>query len=315
LRALKHIFLVFCLCLGHSAPWDAAAQNVQINRVAAVVNGEMITLYDLLRESSQEFFRQGLTGGDGYSEMRRQSVMREVLESMILDILLRQEAERYKVIVEDKEVENDLRMVIQNNQISQEELERRLAAEGSSLADLKDKLRGNILRQRMVNMMIANKVEITPEDIEDYYNEHIKRFSSPNAVKFSMIVFGPGSAPEAVREQIKSEKLTFAEAAKKYSQAPNAALGGQMGEIPWNDLNPAWRQAMQGLAPGGLSPLLRGGDALVLLRVDDLSEGKTQSLEEVAEQIEEEIREPRLRERFTEYRAQLRNRAMVDIRL
>jgi len=313
LRPLNPILL--CLLAAILATPARAAQTYQLNRVAAVVNGELITLYDLQIQASQEFYRQGLTGTDSYADMQRQYVMREVLESMIVNILIRQEAERIKVVVEDKEVDNSVRVFMQGNGFSQEELENRLLQEGSNLAEFRKKMRDNILRQRMISLMITRKADISRSDIEEYYARHLNRFSTPSKVSLSMIIFAPASRPEAVREQITGGAISFAEAARKYSQSPTASIGGRLGEIPWRDLNPVWRESLEGLSTGDLSPLLHNGDMTILLHVDAVQEGTVQSLEEVAEIIEEELREPKLRERFSEYTEQLRSRSMVDVRI
>ena len=128
-------------------------------------------------------------------------------------------------------------------------------------------------------------------------------------------MFSSGADAEAARKRIQEKKISFADAARRYSKAPNASLGGQMGDIPWKDLNPVWSQALSGLAPGQVSPILSQGGEAVLLHVDALQKGSTQNLEEVSAQIEEELRAPKLRERFEEYADQLRSQAMVDVRL
>jgi peptidyl-prolyl cis-trans isomerase SurA len=312
---LRSFFLALLLfCVPESLPAQAA-QRTEINRVAAVVNGELITLYDLQRQAMQEFMRQSLLGSDNYSEMRRREVMREVLNSMILDILLRQEAERYKVLADEKEVENELRQIMQSNRLSQEEFERRLAAEGSSLDELKGRIRDSILRQRIMTLMVARKVQISQSEIEQYYHEHIEEFSVQDSVELSVIVFPAGMDPHAVRERIVSGELDFALAARQYSKAPNASIGGSMGSIPWKDLNQIWRQALAGLEPGRVSPVLWNGADAILLHIDALEAASAQPLEEVAPRIEAAIRDPRLRERFDEYTGQLRSQAMVDIRI
>jgi peptidyl-prolyl cis-trans isomerase SurA len=293
----------------------AAASRVQINCVAAVVNGEMISLYDLQRRSMQEFMRLGLTGGDYYSERQRRDVMRTTLDSMVLDMLLRQEAERYQVVVEERELDNEIRMLAQSNRLTREELELRLVGEGSSLEELRGKLRDNMLRQRMISLMISRKAEVSPEEIESYYREHIREFSSPGGVYLSMILPGPGLDVQALSREIAAGEFSFAEAAKKYSTAPNAAAGGSLGFIPLADLNASWRAAVEELQEGEISAPLSSGAGALLLRVDGVLAGSVRPLDEVAEDIASGLRETRLLERFEEYSAQLRSRAMVEIRI
>lgn len=293
----------------------AAANSMQLNRVIAVVNGELITMYDLQQEAMPEISRRGLTGADSYTARERDKVFNEALENMILDILYKQEAQRYMIQVDDAQVENEVRRLIQSNNVSAEEFERQLALQGMTLNELKGKIRDSLLRQHILGALVARKAEVSQADIEAYYKENYSKYSTPSGVEFSVIMLDSGSRAQAVYDEIAAGKISFAEAAKKYSNSPTAALGGRMGNIPWKDLNPAWRQAMQGLKAGETTKPVSAGDTAVLLHVNALHEGSAQSLDAVAPEIEETLRQARLRERFEEFSTQLRAKAVVEIKI
>lgn len=303
------------MLLFFAAAGMAAANNMQLNRVIAVVNGELITMYDLQQQAMPEISRRGLTGADVYAAREREKVFNEALDNMILDILYKQEAERYMIQVEDSEVEAEVRRLIQSNQVSQEEFERQLALQGMSMDELRAKLRDNILRQRILGALVARKAEVSQADIEEYYQNNLARYTTPSSVEFSVIMLGSDSRSQEVYEEITSGRSSFAAAAKKYSSSPTAALGGSMGNIAWKDLNPAWREAMRELKPGETAKPVSSGGTFILLHVDALHEGSSQSLDEVAPQIEEMLRQTRLRDRFEEFGNQLRAKAVVEIKI
>ena len=317
-QALKKYFLLcvaFAMLLLVAAGGFAAANNMQLNRVIAVVNGELITMYDLQQNAMPEVMRRGLTGSDRYSAEERQKVFSEVLDSMVMDILYKQEAERYMIAVEDGEVENELRRIIQSNNLDAGEFEKQIALQGMTMEVLRGRIRDNILRQRIIGAMVMRKAEVSEEDIEKYYKENYNRFSTPSSVDFSVIMLGPGRDPFAVYDEIISGTTGFADAARKYSDSPTAALGGNMGDIPLKDLNPAWREAMEGLKAGETSRPLDSGGTTILLHVNELHAGTSQSLEEVSEQIEDLLREQRLNERMEEFSGQLRTKAAIEIKI
>lgn len=313
----KHFLLcaAFAMLLFFASNSLAAASNMQLNRVIAVVNGELVTMYDLQQNAMPEVMRRGLTGTDRHSVEERQRIFNEVLDSMVLDILYKQEAERYMISVEDGEVENEVRRIIQNNQLTAEEFEKQLALQGMSMDELRSRVRDSILRQRIISSMVMRKAEVMPEDIEAYYKENYSKFSTPSSVDFSVIMLGPGRDAAAIHAEIASGKTSFADAAKKYSDSPTAALGGGMGNIPWKDLNPAWREAMDGLKAGETSKPVASGSTMVILHVNALHEGTSQSLEEVSGEIEETLRNNRLNERMEEYSGQLRAKAAIEIKI
>lgn len=317
LTRLKYLLFnaLFVALLFFTANGLAAANSMQLNRVIAVVNGELITMYDLQQHAIPEIMRRGLTGGGIETAAERERVFNESLDSMVMDILYKQEAERYMISVGDGEVENELRRIMQGNNMEAEEFERQVALQGMTMDELRKRLRDNIMRQRLLGAMVTRKAEIAPEEVEAYYNDNISLYSTPSSIEFSVIALGPGRDADAIYEEITSGRTGFADAARKYSDWPTAAIGGSMGNIPWKDLNPAWREALEGLEPGRTTTPVVSGDSTVILHVDALHEGTAQSFESAAPQIEESLREARLRERFDEYGEQLRSKAVIEIKI
>jgi peptidyl-prolyl cis-trans isomerase SurA len=301
----------FCLVL----PANAAETTHMVNKVAAVVNGEMISLFDIQRYSLQEITRQGLNGSDAKSEALRQKIFQQTLDGMIMDILIRQEAARFKVSVSDAEVDNEVLMLMQRSQMTPKQFENQLLLQGSSLKQFKENIQHNILRQRMMSLMVARKIVVTKEEVASYYQEHQNEFTTQYAVDVAMILIGPMDNADNIRNDLVNGKLSFEEAARKYSSAPNALDGGRMGSIPWKDLNPDWRKVLVNMKAGEVSPVIRSGNAAYLLRLNTTIEDTSLSLEEAAPEIEDRLRQPKLSQRFEEYYEQLRKNAVVDIRL
>ena len=298
-----------------SMPHAADRGSSLVNKVAAVVNGEMITMFEVQRIATLEANRLGITGTDQQSDMAREQIFSSVLDSLILEILLEQEAVRYKVTVSDNEVDNEVSKIIARSQISKKDFEAQLALQRSSMAQLKSDIRKNILRQRMITLMVARKVHISKEEIAGYYEANKDMFSIQDSVELSMILFSPLAKAASVLNEIRSGKISFAEAARIYSTASTASMGGSLGVIPWKDLNREWQAQIAHMQPGEVSDLLNLSGSNVLLQLNSKIQGDPKSLEEATPQIEEILREPKLNERFREYSDELRRKAVVDIRL
>jgi peptidyl-prolyl cis-trans isomerase SurA len=313
-KVLRYLIAaLFALAL--AAPVQAAGQTRVLNQVAAIVNGDMIALSDVQRHSAQEIARRGITGGDADSARAREQIFVATLDSMIMDILIRQEAARYGVSSSDAEVENELRMIQQRAQMTPRQFEDQLIRQGSTLAQAKEEIHNSILRQRMITVMVARKIIVTREEVAGYYAEHQNEFIIQHSVDVSLLLAKPGTDLRKVRDEIISGKISFADAARKYSSAPNAANGGQMGAIPWRELNQEWKQTLSNLMPGQVSEIMRAGGTAYLLQLNSTLEEATLSLEEATPQIEEILRAPKLNERFEEYYAQLRKNAVVEIKI
>ena len=114
---------------------------------------------------------------------------------------------------------------------------------------------------------------------------------------------------------IKSGNLAFDAAARQYCGDPSSRNGGYVGRVAWNALPENVRTALAALPGGGLTPLLTSEGKTVLFHLHAAGEGEAQTLEQASERIEAFLRQPRMEERFREYTQQLRNKAVVDIRL
>ncbi|MCC8194109.1 MAG: SurA N-terminal domain-containing protein [Deltaproteobacteria bacterium] len=301
--------------LSSFAAEDGLPERVVLNKIAAVVNGEIITLHELRQQAGAEFIRSGINPSDPASRGQVDMIMSKVLSVMVDDMLLRQEAERLQIKVSDSDVENELRKLVQRNQMSMKEFETRLAAQGGTIDMLKGHLRNNILSQRIISIQIARKSVVTEEEVKAYYEEHQTDFAAERSVDFSLIVFSPTANSDEVYENIRNGSLSFEEAAKKYSEGPSPDNGGNLGMIKWDDLAAPFKAQIVQLKNGEISPIFQTNSRNCLIKLNGSTSGRSMTLEEATPEIERILREPRLQERFTEYTEQLRSRAVIDIRL
>jgi peptidyl-prolyl cis-trans isomerase SurA len=287
-----------------------------LNRVIAVVNGEMISLHALQTAAAPELLRLGISHGSPGVDARRDAVYRRVLDAMIADILIIQEAERLAFELAPEEVENEIRAIAQRNQMSMSVFEQQLNAQGTSISTLRDQIRKDILRHRLTTMMITRRVIITQRDIQAYYEEHKALFVRDQTVELAMLIFPPHADAPALLQEIRSGQAAFADMAVQWSTGPTAAQGGGIGSLSWRDLSLEWRSALEGLEKGDVSNLITAvGGSRIALRVLDITPGTQLSLEEAAPEIELRLHQPMLEQRAEEYITQLRDRAVVDIRL
>jgi peptidyl-prolyl cis-trans isomerase SurA len=303
------LHLVVLLVLGFAS--EALAVERTVSKIAAVVNGEIITLLELQRNTLAEMARRRMPPDDS----RRDAVQLEILDSMINDILIRQEAKRYKVVISDAEVEAELERNIARSGIAPEKFDEELRSQGYTRTQYKERLANTMLRQRMTTFMISRKVFVTPAEVEAYYNKNKAEMVSPKTVDFSVIVLPEKLPVKNIYDQLRSGALSFENAARKYSADRSASEGGKIVAVPWDKMPPDMQRLLGSLADGQMSPLLRTQGGFVLLRRDKVAESKPLSLQEASPRIEDILKAPLLEERFKEYTSQLRSKAVIDIRI
>lgn len=290
-------------------------QSIILNKIAAVVNGEIITLHELRQQAGAEFKRAGINPADPAMRRHVDTIMGRLLSTMIDDILLRQEAERLGIKVTDSEVDNEVRKIAQRNQTTLKDFEARVVAQGGSMAMVRESVSNSILSSRIIGLMIARKVVITEAEVKAYFEEHQGDFSAERSVDFSLIVLAPSVDADAINEQILNGKLSFEEAAKKHSEGPLPEKGGRLGMTPWDDLASPFKAQLMQLKDGEVSPPFSANGMICLVKLNGATSGRSMTLEEATPEIEQILREPRLQERFIEYTDQLRSRAVIDIRV
>ena len=315
LFAILLSFLAFPQVAGATEGERGKPLSLAVNKIVAVVNGEIVTMHDLRQHAAGELSRSRLNPKDPAAHAQIEVLMRRVLDVMIENILLRQEAERLKIKTTDQEVDNEIRKLIQRNQMTQQQFEASLAAQGARMDLLKERIRNNILSQRIIGIMIARKIIVTPEEINAYYDEHKREFVAEKSVDFSLIVFAPKTNTVGIVKRIRSGSLSFAAAATQYTVGPAKERGGHFGKARWEEIALPLREHMQNLAAGDLSDVFQLDGRDTLVKINEITHGRSMTLEEATPVIEQQLREPKLQGRFHEYMEQLRSRAVVDIRM
>ena len=143
---------------------NVQAQNKSVDKVIAVLGSEVI----LLSELNQQYVMY-LNSGNPPDE----KVKCYIMQQMLVQHLLKQQAEIDSVMVDDKQVDDELerRMRYQMQRAGgQDKLEEFL---NKSVLQYKDELRPDVKDQLQANKMqgtITEKVSITPSEVKKYFD-------------------------------------------------------------------------------------------------------------------------------------------------
>ena len=130
-----------------------------VDRVVAVVNGNLITLFDVNARVSELIQRtQGISfkaDDPRYAELQRQ-----VLDSMINDILIEQEAARLKITVSETELDTQINEIKKKNNLTEQQLKNELLKEGLTLKQFREQLRKETIKKQLLGYMVHRKVHV-----------------------------------------------------------------------------------------------------------------------------------------------------------
>lgn len=308
-RELSGLILA-CICLCIVA---GPAAGKLVNRIVAVVNGEIITLHELQTEIQGGV--PGMEARGPENEKQAQARRRRVLEAMINDTLLKQQAERFEIQVSDAEIDNQIQQIQDENNLSQTEFEQAVQEQGMDLDQYRQTLREEIKKNRVLSNMVRQKVVVAEDEMRAFYQEHKDDYKQPKQVHLGIIVHPRKSRLEKVRQDIVSGETQFAQAAGSVSQGPGADQGGDLGRYAWEDLKPKWREILKKLEPGELSPVftLQGNYALLYLK--QFNDKKVQPFEAVKDEIRQQLYARKLEARYKDFMQGLRDKAVINTRL
>lgn len=288
-----------------------------VARIVAVVNGDMITARELDKALQIELVGQKLDPAK--NPQLTSEVRKAVLDRMINDKIILQEADKEKITVSDEEVDAALEQIVKDSRLERDVFFKQMAKEGLSEKDFRDRLYVQLVSQRLMARNVVSKVVVTEDEINDYYRKNMAGFASGRA-RVGMLVYPADADAEKWARDIASGKVTFQQAARSVSIGPNAEGGGDLGFMALSDMAPGMLDQISRMKKGDVSPLLNMNATKVQIALLDFEESETAAQSDAvpdsntAGRIEQILRQPRLQERFEQYTAQLRDKALIDIR-
>jgi len=291
-----------------------------VDRVVALVNGDMITLTELERQVTVQSERLGVPEDDPalVAEFRSR-----ILQGMVDNALILQLAEERGLRVPDRYFDDWKEQTIKEMNLPDEaEFIRQVELQGTNLEELKKQFFEGVLIQEIRRQDIEERVRISEPEIEQRYRENVDEFVTPPKVRLSEIVIHIGEAGEAdARSRIEEAKRlvasgnAFSEVAGVRSESGSAEGGGALGLFELGELDETFRTVVEDLETGGVSDPIRLGDSFYLLSVEERTEETTTPLDEVRNQIAESLYAEKMETEMAAFVENLRKNAIVEIRL
>jgi parvulin-like peptidyl-prolyl isomerase len=319
--------VVFCLFL---MPWGYDFLSAEIvNGIACKVGVDIITMNELDTAYDQVRQRASLFGVPAPAK-------REVLNGLIDNLLIEQEAERRGVVVTASELDEIIEDVKRQNNFTDEEFQAQLDQEGLTIDELREQYRSEIIRTRLVNYFVTGSdFEPTEEETRDFYDDPANRrlFRTPATIALSQIYLPVGedlSYQEALRLKEQASLVAaeaaasgdFEELVMEYSAAASKEQNrGNLGSFTQEQLlsfmNPQDVALLFSLDPGEVSSPIRMQDGYYIFKVNAKTESNQLTYEESRVRIKSYLLkisgEERLREWLEEERAATRIQIVVNM--
>ncbi len=241
--------------------------------VMATVDGQKI-----FRTDVDKYYDNNVSSAQQVPTGEQATALRlNILHQMIDDQILMRRAEKLGLLATDDEV--DRKYNEYKSPFTQEEFDKRLQDKKITIADFKRDIRRSITVDKVLNKEVSSKINVTDQDITDYYNAHKGEFNLIEPTyHLAQIMVTPTPNPQAHNQNDKAQNEAearkkiqmisnrldsgddFATLAMKYSEDPETSgNGGDLGTVQESGLkgtDPATRDAVMKLKPGQYSSIV-----------------------------------------------------------
>ena len=293
------------------------------NRVVAIVNDDVVTLYELNTRMKE------LTGMSADTLKRKSEAQfidtrRKILQVLIEEKIAREKIKELDIKIDPKEVDMAIERVKADNNLTQEDLVAELKAQGQTYEGYRRMIKRELERVRLVNYEVKSKIIIREEELKQYYDEHKNEFTSQGKVHLAMIFLkqsDPADRRESselkeeanrIMEKLKSGE-DFGALARQYSDGPGAKDGGDMGIFKISELNQEMARVVHNLSTGEVgAPIVTPG-GIQIIKVVEKDQGGEKSFEQVKNSIRSTLYRQALNEKYAEWIKELREKAYTKI--
>ena len=302
--------------------YQTSADN--LNAVRVIVNGEIITEFDIRREVANAFqIAREKYGEEGLQRKEREIISKGIDELIDRKILV-QEAK--KVVLADPEkaeaIEKNLDAFVKGavEEVGSVYKFYELAhKQGINPLKKRAELKEDLLIEEIMRDNVYRKIVVTPKGIKRYYQEHTDEFTREGSLSFRHILLmfsryetkeDAKSAAEDILNRLKSGE-EFGDMAKEYSRGPHSDEGGLWETDEVKDFRKDLVAKISNLKEGEISPIIDSSFGHHIFKIEEIIPTQTLSFQ----QAQNEIRNMLFREEFVkkrkEYLKQLRKDVVI----
>lgn len=314
------------LCLLALVVVATPARAEVIDRVAAVVNDTIVTQSDLVRMLPIYVQVVGVDPGRFDTEEGRDAVASELLEFLVVNQLLMDDARERNLAISDQEVESYVTQQRESMGLSLPDFRRELDAQGIDLDDFRDFVRGNLTRVRMMQLDLAQAVAVTDEDVQQaldsrYPDGLVERYIVTSHILISVPLGASDEVDAAARARIDdiAARLDAGESFETIASFTNPdasrSTGGRLGRFRIDELDQDYVRAAMALDPREISDPVRTQFGYHIIRLEEIETAPVADAAEMEDRIRYELYVERSERQQELYLQRVRSEGFVEVRI
>jgi peptidyl-prolyl cis-trans isomerase SurA len=301
------------------------AQARVVEKIAAVVGDEVVLLSEVEQQAAP--FMQQIAAITNTTERaaRAAALRREVLDRLIDEHLIEQQATELKLSVSSEDIDRTIEEIKKEHGLSDAQLAQELRTQQMDMKAYRMMLKEQIKRMRVINVAVGSKVTVSDNDVQGYYDRHIKSGNNTQVKASHIFIAIPEKADAAtvIAKEAVARKLLnrakagedFATLAKEFSEDPATRTeGGDLGYFGKDMLPKPIEEMVFSMAVGEVRGPIRADRGFHVIKLVDKRAKDVKPLSDVKEEIRGQLRQKEMERQTKNYLTELRKRTLVDVR-
>ena len=296
-----------------------------VEKIAAVVGDNIILASEVEEKAAPMLTDASRITDPAKRSARATALRREVLERLIDDELILQQATELKLSVTSEQVDQSIDEIKKQNNITDDQLKDALRGQGMTMTTYRADLKRQLLRYRVLNIAVGSRVSISDDEVKAYYERHMKTGENVQVRASHIFVAIPEGADASVvaEKQAQAQKLLeraragedFAKLAKQYSDdAATRADGGDLGTFGKDMLPKAIEELVFSMKVDEIAGPVRADRGFHVIKLVERKVKDAKPLADVQDDIRIQLRQKEMERQTKTYLAELRRKTLVDVR-
>jgi len=244
-----------------------------VDRVVAIVNSEAITELEL-QQKTQAIVRR--LRGQGTELPPNEVIKPQVLERMVSDLAVQQAARDLGIRVDEAIIDRAVGRIAQDANLSVAQFRDKVEAEGGiGFSAFRQEVTNELIVSRIREREIDARVQVSEAEINAYLEEQKSAAPEFNISQILVRVPEGASAAEVARLSAKAETIArgartgvdFTRILASYEVTGEPVVGGNMGMRRADQIPPIFMDAVSGLVPGDVAPVVRSQAGFHVLKL------------------------------------------------
>jgi peptidyl-prolyl cis-trans isomerase SurA len=270
-----------------NAPATAAPAPGLSESVAAVVNDDIISTYDLAMRMRLLIATSGIQPTQqNIAQFQREALVSLVDERLQLQELRRQEREqKFQIVATEEELNEEIADMARSNNMAPEQFVASLAGQGIAISTLKEQIRAQVSWQRWIRGRYGSRLRVGEDQVKAMQQRLEAAASKPqyqigevflDAARVGGVETAMSGATQLVTQM--QQGAPFPAVARQFSASATAANGGDAGWVSAGEMPAEVDAVLEQMRPGQLSQPIPVRDGVYIIYLRDKRSGAEASV-------------------------------------